>query len=510
MLGQLKSVMAKKSNTLQLLNLPEEHKENQELMLNFIKNNNLIFCSANYAGSGKSALFEKAFENEKEFTMFIVPTNNLGKKYKKEGFHVKTVHSFLGLNREGIKRNTTIEENILYAKLKYIVVDEIFTLTLDFIQRLEYWRRNNIHIKFYSTGDDLQLPCINPHLSTSAIKSEIDYIKNNLCKLYPNNIHQKEIKRFRLENGEVDLIAVERMKKMKEEIFDEKYEWNETRIKHILRDFQKIAFNDIRSKQNICFLNNTARKLNSKLIDINGGFKVNETIFLCKKRLDLPKQEYVCFVNYEYLLKQITDSGYELYEELEEKTFTITKEQYTNHLQPNFTMTNHGLQGVSIPKKIGKITILDLIKKNKFNQLYCSRNFLYVALSRCVCIDNIQICYDDLKCEPKNLSSKIEGHKKVDMEKGIYDEENFISEKWFYIQLNRQQFCCASCEVPLILDYDDVREGSAYSINRIYNKDDDGNHLGHTENNCNIVCNTCQCSDKFSWREDNKEILGKL
>jgi hypothetical protein len=509
MLGKLKSVMPKTMNTLTLLNELEESNDNQKLMIDFIRNNNLVMNTSTYAGSGKSKMFELAFADEKEFTLWIVPTNNLGKKYKKEGFNVKTVHSFLCLNNEGIKRDMTGEEKELYGKIKRIIVDEIFCLTLDFIQKIEYWRRNHSHINFYCTGDDLQLQSINPNLTDEEIKRELTYVKDNLFKLYPNNIHQKEMKRCRLSDGKIDYKAVDRIIRIKNEIFDLHHNWDEKRIRHILRDFNKVEFKDIRSKVNICYLNNTARELNTRLITINGGFKVNETMFLCKKRLDLKKQEYTCYVNYEYLLTGISETGYELYEELEGKIFTITKEQYSNHFQVNYTMTNHSLQGVSIPEKMGKTTVLDVIKKNKFGQLFASRNWLYVALSRCVCLDNVQICFSDIKCEPKGLSFKLEGHKITDIEKGIYNEKEFVNEQWFYVQLNKQQFCCASCKVPLLLQYDD-RDGCGFSINRIHNKDEEGNHLPHSMKNCNIVCNTCQCSDRFSWRQDDIEILGKL
>ena len=95
-----------------------------------------------------------------------------------------------------------------------------------------------------------------------------------------------------------------------------------------------------------------------------GGIKEGETILLCKKRLDLKKEDYTCYVNYEYLVKKISPDGYELYEELEEDTFTITNEQYSNHMQPNYCMTSHSLQGVSIPESEGEITLLDLFSKN--------------------------------------------------------------------------------------------------------------------------------------------------
>ena len=284
-LSELKSVMPNKSNRLEFKG-GEEGEEVQKEMLKFIKENNLVFNSGDYAGVGKSKMFELAFQDEKEFTLFLVPTNNLGKKYKKEGFLVKTVHSFLCLNNEGIRRDITSKETEMYATVKQVIIDEIFCLSLDFIQKLEYWRRTHPHIKFYSTGDDLQLLPINPALSEEEIEAEMKYLKRNIFKLFPNNLHQKEIKRCRREDGSIDTEAVERIKRLKSEIFDYSKEFNEERIKFITRDFKKIKFKDIRSRRNICYLNNTARRTNTRLMTLFGGIKENETVLLCKKRLD--------------------------------------------------------------------------------------------------------------------------------------------------------------------------------------------------------------------------------
>ena len=498
-LSQLKTVMPTKSNKLEFTN-DEEGKENQEKMLNFIKENNLVFNSGGYPGVGKSKMFELAFKDEKDLTLWLVPTNNLGKKYKKGGFLVKTVHSFLCLNKEGIRRDMTGDEAVMYSKITRIIIDEIFCLTIDFIQKLEYWRRTHPEIKFYSTGDNIQLMPIIPHLTDEEIEAEVAYLHKNIHKMFPNNIHQEEIKRCRLKDGSIDHKAVNRIKQLKSEIFDLKYEFNEDRIRFIVRDFKKIKFKNIRSKRNICYLNNTARRTNTRLMSLFGGIKEGETILLCKKRLDLKKEDYTCYVNYEYLVKKISPDGYELYEELEEDTFTITNEQYSNHMQPNYCMTSHSLQGVSIPESEGEITLLDLFSKNCYGKLFVTRNWLYVSLTRCVCLDNLVICDDAMEYEPKNLKEKIEGHRNYDIVNKLYNKLTFITEQWFHLQINKQQFMCSSCKVPLLLEYESG-EGNQYSINR---RD---NEKGHTIDNSEITCWTCNQRDTFEYRNENKDLL---
>lgn len=501
----MKSVMKHQFNRLELSG-DETSVENEKKIIKFIRQNNRVYLSADSAGSGKSYRFLLAFDKDKDRTLFVTPTNKLCVKYKNLGFHTKTLYSFLCLDKNGNHRNPTTEEAILYANLKYLVIDEIFCMSIDHIQAIEFWIREHPHIKIYCTGDRLQLENINPLLNADQIKYESQFVEKNLMKLYPNNIHFTQIQRCRNADGTRDMIGVARMERLKEEIFDESKEWDVERVQYIVRDFKKCTFGEIRTKHNICYLNGTCDELNTRLISLYGGIKIGMRL-VCKVRLDLPKQDVTCYVNYEYVITAISDDEYELFEELDEKTFTITKKQYASHFKVNYTLTNHSLQGSTMPSEYGEITLLDIFKVNRFGKLLINRNFLYVALTRCERLDNLIICEDNTDFKIRGLLEKIEGHKRTDIEKGCYDASLHIDEKYFYNLVHKQQYCCCVCQVPLLFEYDNSNAGTSYSINRILNKDDEGNHIGHWKGYVNVTCLSCNLSDKFPWREANKEFF---
>ena len=495
----MQSVMNKKFNQLHL-DGDEASKDNEVKIINFIKNNNLVYAQSPYPGSGKSHRFVLAFDKEKEYTLFISPTNKLCVKYKKLGFNTKTLCSFLCQDKNGMKRKMTKEEYELYAKLKYLVVDEIYCMSINDIQAIEYWRREHPLIKVYCTGDRNQLEPINPTLTAKEIKYESDFLEKNIMKLFPNTIIYNQIQRCRKEDGSIDMDAVNLIKQLKEEIFAEPL--TEKRVRYILRHFRSVKFSDIKTKNNICYLNATARKLNARLNTIYGGIKEG-SVFICKKRLDT--KDLTTYVNYEYIVSKILEDGYELFEELEEKYFKITNKEYANHFMLNYTLTNHSLQGCTYSSSAGDITLLDVLQKNRFGHLLINQNFLWVALTRCEKLSNLQVCFDG-EFNVKGLADKIEGHRQTDIAKGVYNEKKFITENWFYTQLNTQQYKCACCKIDLLFEYED-RDGAQYSINRLYNKDDDGKDTPHNCDSCNIVCWTCNARDTFPWREANKEVL---
>ena len=514
----LDSIMKHSFNYLDHSMYHEGSKESDDLICKFIRNNDRIYLSSNIAGSGKSYRFLLAFDDCKSETMFVTPTNKLCSKYKKLGFQTKTLCSFLGYDKSGGKKRNMRTDGVRteLAHIKHIIVDEIFCLTLSQITSIEYLVRDNKHLKLYCTGDSNQLDPICDRGKFKQMMNDMKFLEDNLMKLFPNRIHFEQVQRCRKPDGSIDEVGVERIKRLKKEIFNTQNYFNESYVRYILRDFKTVKFNDIRTKKNICFMNDTARAVNTKLSAIYGGIKVGSQL-ICKRRLDVKRDEdrYVCYVNYEYEVLEVlthdgVSTGYKLFEELEGETFNITFEQYASCFQTAWCITNHSLQGSTIDES--KVTLLDVVAKSQFG-LMINPKFLYVALTRCKDLNAIEICYENIRgdeeCNLYHLDKKIEGHRKVDIEKGIYNEKEFITKSWVYITLNTQQFLCAenNCKMPLSLyDFDEF-DTSQYSINRLSNKDKEGKDIGHNRDTCNIVCLSFNNKNSFQHRIEDEEII---
>lgn len=523
----IKSVMNQTFKTFQPKNQDETSQEHLQEVITFIRETKEpILATADYAGSGKTYRYIKAYENEKDTTVFIAPTNKLCLEFKRKQYNTMTLFSFLGGQVRTMKKNfrgqATKKLNAFYKAMKVVIVDECFCMRLEDIQRIIYLYRQNPHWILRFSGDNAQLSPIAKGLQEEDVEKEMEFLEQNFMKICPYKIHYNLIQRFRNESNEIDYEAIEKFKMLKAEIDDLSYDWNFERINHIVRHFPTISFKDIRTKRNICYLNDTSRRLNTFLINVRGGGIKENSVLICKKKLLIPSEDgddYTCIVNDEYIVKAILLSadgkaeGYELYEELEERTLTITNKQYVHYFMYSGALTNHGLQGSTIDISEGKVTILDLNVKRWDTQPMINRKWLYVALSRCKKpFEQIQICTDNLNFNPKNLQEKIDAHIEEDTAKfgriGLkLDMSKYISVSDFHIKVHQQQYKCACCSMDLNFDYEDStiadgRDTNQYSINRIHNKDKKGKDLPHYTSNINIVCLHCQCADNFEWRDE--------
>lgn len=509
--------MNQKFKVFQPKSQDETSKEHLEEVITFIRDTKEpILATADYAGSGKTYRYIKAYENEKDTTVFIAPTNKLCLEFKRKGYNTMTLFSFLGGQVRTMKKQYRSQAskklNDFYRAMKVVVVDECFCMRLEDIQRIIYLYRQNPHWILRFSGDNAQLPPIAKGLQEEDVEKEMEFLEQNFMKICPYKIHYNLIQRFRTETNEIDYDAIRKFKEMKAEIDDPTHRWNADRIEHIVRHFPTVSFKDIRTKRNICYLNDTSRRLNTFLVNARGGGIKENSVLICKKRLTLPladDMEYTCIVNDEYIVKAVTPEGYELYEELEEKTISITNKQYVNHFMYAGAITNHGMQGSTIDISEGKVTILDLGVKRWDGKPMINRKWLYVALSRCKKpFEQIQICTDNMNFNPKNLQEKIDSHIETDLKKGIkLDMSKYITVSDFHIKIHQQQYKCACCGVDLTFDYEDMtlsdgKDTNQYSLNRIHNKDKKGNDLPHYTSNINIICLHCQCADNFEWRED--------
>jgi hypothetical protein len=67
--------------------------------------------------------------------------------------------------------------------------------------------------------------------------------------------------------------------------------------------------------------------------------------------------------------------------------------------------------------------------------------------------------------------------------KGFYDEENFVDERWVREQLKKVGRRCYHCNVEL-----------SWTGNTQFSIDRYDNELGHTKDNCSVICVSCNDS----------------
>ena len=72
-----------------------------------------------------------------------------------------------------------------------------------------------------------------------------------------------------------------------------------------------------------------------------------------------------------------------------------------------------------------------------------------------------------------------------------YNINDYVNTEWIYEQLDKQNNKCLICFIPLeaFLNENNIVK-SNITIDRIDNK------ISHIKNNCQILCNMCNCSKK--------------
>ena len=159
----------------------------------------------------------------------------------------------------------------------------------------------------------------------------------------------------------------------------------------------------------------------------------------------------------------------------------------TNFIYP-YCRTAHSLQGKSIEKPI---TIFD----HKFHRV--TKDWLYVAISRCTDLNNVTF-YDYDEAEERDLlledyfKNKIENYKKQDRSaKRKINKDNYINVKWFLDNLGKQ---CIYCNEVLGYSVEDDKVACNLTADR------KNNNQPHDLDNIQPVCCHCNCS------KSNREV----
>jgi len=170
-------------------------------------------------------------------------------------------------------------------------------------------------------------------------------------------------------------------------------------------------------------------------------------------------------------------------------SYTINKKQSTSHKPP------------PPPKKEKTKRIITTHKK---------WNFTEMELSQEKQKEYIQELYDNLlskkdadtesgteetKMILRQMNQKIYGYKCQDIQKGIYDETEFIDILTIVEKIIACESLCYYCKKPFSILYEYVREPMQWTVERI------DNAYGHNKTNVEIACLSCNLHRRTMYHE---------
>jgi len=101
----------------------------------------------------------------------------------------------------------------------------------------------------------------------------------------------------------------------------------------------------------------------------------------------------------------------------------------------------------------------------------------------------------------RQILNKIRGYKSQDMEKGIYQEELFVTYPYVYALIQEYKMQCYYCKESTMILYECVREPKQWTLERI------DNSTGHNCGNVQIACLQCNLRRRTMFQE--KYVLTK-
>lgn len=85
----------------------------------------------------------------------------------------------------------------------------------------------------------------------------------------------------------------------------------------------------------------------------------------------------------------------------------------------------------------------------------------------------------------KEINKKIEGYKRQDIEKELYDKDNFINMEEVLSKITACRLKCYYCSVECYILYNEVLSKTQWTIDRV------DNDYGHNKGNIVIACLNC-------------------
>lgn len=216
-----------------------------------------------------------------------------------------------------------------------------------------------------------------------------------------------------------------------------------------------MSFKTVYIENNHCISSSNCNETNS--------LKKNPEVLYCDR--DRKKIE-ICGTNNRYTMKKVTQTNEPM------KTRVAAKKW---HISEDFFKKNKQLE------IINEIYLNDLDKDNDKIKSYMEKNILIQEVER-----------------------KIQGYKQQDVDKKLFQVDNFISFRGVIELLFDSSLSCHYCKDDIFVLYEIVRETKQWTLDRV------DNAYGHNDRNLVISCLTCnlqrrcQSKDKFSFTKQMK------
>lgn len=422
--------------------------------------------------------------------LFITPFNKLAQALRKKGRDAITLNMLIGFFGEGQE----------YAKFKVfdvsaydtICFDEVMLYAPNLLKKVDMFIKGHQEIKFMATGDLDQLQPFD--LYHNNIVDIPGYIKKCINFMFENQITLKINKRLKTDKQK------EKLTELKHDIFNSNIP--------IIEIFKKHGFNmlykmdEVKTNNNICYFNTRAEFVNkhihkqvvkpTKTIAIDGVQYWAGLELVCHKHFKDNRCGVRLFVNYIYKILSIGEKFFVIKDEVEDEKITLDI-KLLDHFKLPYAGTCHSYQGLSIEEKT---TIFDV------NTPYVDRFFIWTAITRATDLDNVNIfVHSDTEVDNMARSKrkqywehKVENYKKQDQNAGrAFEKDKFIDADWIKEAYSKLPVkACSCCRTP----YETVIEQGTGTVTSNLTVDRIDNDLAHLKTNCQLLCKTCNSTNK--------------
>jgi 5-methylcytosine-specific restriction endonuclease McrA len=279
---------------------------------------------------------------------------------------------------------------------------------------------------------------------------------------------------------------------------------------NMIKDMKKV-----KTTKNICLFKFRTEQVNShihNLLNPNENYFIVGKDYICKEHHK--QQGFTLHTNYTYKLIKLTPKTATLYDEIDNQKYTFDRRILTKKFKQPYALTCDSIQGLSFDKGEA-ITIFDS------NTDYCDRRFLWVAITRCRALQDVNI-YIHSESEVNSLKNsrlrlyyknKIIGYKHQDTKANrnfrniidygkdkyntyfgcltniMYNDQiqyhEYVNHEWLEKKLKKCKFKCNNCDKHMEIYIDDATVKSNITIDRVNSK------LPHIISNCQLLCHSC-------------------
>ena len=451
--------------------LTAEQEYDTEQLCKYFEERKRVMIRAEYAGCGKSYACD-AMKERGHKVLFVCPTNKLASNY---GDHGCTINRFFGIGLTEESKMQRFDD----GPYDTVVFDEIFFSSVRKLARIKRYCDEHPSKIVIATGDTNQLESID------LITNQHDYDKYyNKCidLIFPIHMFFKENKRLRTQADK------ERLRRFKQEIFDESIPTTTT-----IKKYFKLT-RETKTLDNIAYRNSTCQSVSnyvrSEILKKTNAYEVGE-ILVCRQWLKLKK--VVFNVNYEYTITAVGDTSITLNGET-----TLPLEVVKKSFMHNYCRTCHSFQGSTIKDKA--ITIYDW----KF--FHVNRKWLYTAITRATDLSKVYFFdYDEAKQEEQEmldyLQKKVDRYKQQDRKaKRPISEQNYITKEWLASCIGKS---CNSCGDCLTYSKCNGKVDCNLTAQRVNNEE--CHHLENLVAYC-VYCNTSVSNREYFFASSNYNL----